>query len=102
MYLKNLSLTNFRNFARLDLDLPDGHIEASIDLPCAEILTRSQAAFRSLIDGLKSLHVDQDWLRCAEHLEQAVADDPTFSLVYLVMLPVYGFSNQGEKQQEIL
>ena len=24
MYLKNLSLTNFRNFARLDLDLPDG------------------------------------------------------------------------------
>lgn len=24
MYLKNLSLTNFRNFARLDLDLPNG------------------------------------------------------------------------------
>ena len=24
MYLKNLSLTNFRNFARLDLDLPEG------------------------------------------------------------------------------
>ena len=68
---------------KTDLELPNMHIQETNDLPVAEILTHSVTAFKSKMDGLVTLLIDQDWRKAQASYELAIKEDPTFAVAYM-------------------
>jgi len=79
-----------------DLEIPDSHIEEVQDLPAAELLTSSEEAFRSLIEGVEALTVTDDWAGAVRALERAVEIDPSFATAYAVLFSAYLITNDSE------
>ena len=86
---------------KTDLELPTAHIQETNDLPVAEILTHSVAAFKSNMEGLVALVIDQDWRKAQASYELAIDQDPTFAATYAELLVVYILSNQNEKRVQV-
>ncbi len=68
-----------------DLKIPAQHIEEARDLPAKEILTSSLPAFRSYVNGLLSMEVQNEWEAAARYLEDAVELDPSFAWAHTLL-----------------
>jgi tetratricopeptide (TPR) repeat protein len=79
-----------------DLEVPARHIEQAQDLPVQEIQTASLSAFRSAVEGYTALVLDSDWQNAARHLENAVADDPTYASAQHTLFRVYLYQNRAQ------
>jgi tetratricopeptide (TPR) repeat protein len=79
------------------VDLPEGYTGESPDLPAAELLTRSPAAFRSFSQGLEALVVRDDWVRATALFEQAVAADSTFAIAQYQLFATYLLQNKTQE-----
>jgi len=71
-----------------DLDIPVYHIESTADRALSEILTESPAALREYGLGMQSDALT-DREGAIEHLEAAVAEDPTFALAQWELFRAY-------------
>jgi tetratricopeptide (TPR) repeat protein/TolB-like protein len=87
---------------RLDLEVPSQHVEETRDLPVSELHTESRAAYRSFVEAIRGMTVDDDWQGAASHLEEAVAEDPTYASAHLTRFGVYLFLNQSEAAVQAL
>jgi tetratricopeptide (TPR) repeat protein/TolB-like protein len=85
-----------------DLDLPEHYIEETIDLPVSQILTASEAAYRSFVDGFRALVIESDWEAAAPHFESAVEQDPQFAFAYVALFEVYTTLNQSARAAEAI
>jgi tetratricopeptide (TPR) repeat protein len=79
------------------VDLPEGYTGKSPDLPAAELLTHSPAAFRSYARGLEALIVRNDWVRAAALLQEAVTADPTFAAAQYQLFATYVLQNRTQE-----
>jgi tetratricopeptide (TPR) repeat protein len=79
------------------VDLPEGYAGQSPDLPAAELLTHSPAAFRSYARGLEALVVRNDWTNAAALLQQAVTTDPTFAAAQYQLFATYVLQNRAQE-----
>ena len=82
---------------RKDLRVPDLGDEGAQDLPVAEMLTRSPAAYRLFIEASKAALVDRDFPRSISLFEEAVAEDPTFAIAQSTLADFYVLTNQTEE-----
>lgn len=71
-----------------DLDIPVYHIEETADRALSEILTDSPAALREYGWGMRSDALTERE-GVVEHLEAAVAEDPTFALAHWELFRAY-------------
>jgi TolB-like protein len=85
-----------------DLEIPSQHLDDTQDLPARDILTESEAAYRAFVDGYWALAVDRDWQTAGQHIEAAVAEDPTFAYGQLVLYQVSLMGNRGGRAIEAL
>jgi tetratricopeptide (TPR) repeat protein len=76
--------------------LPEGYAGRSLDLPAAELLTRSPVAFGRYAQGVEALVVRDDWVRAAALLEEAVAADSTFAAAQYQLFAVYLLQNRSQ------
>ena len=79
------------------VDVPERYASEIRDLPAAELLTNSPAAFQAYARALSAIRVRDDWVGALELLQQAVAEDPTFALGQFVLAQAYIFGNRGEE-----
>jgi tetratricopeptide (TPR) repeat protein/TolB-like protein len=84
-----------------DLKIPTYHIDKTGDLPVAEILTNSIPALKAFYSASNVLVFDRDWEGSMKLMEQAIKEDPTFTVGYLNLQVLYALSNQGEKRAQI-
>ncbi len=77
---------------KLDLDLPMQHIEATQDLPVAEMLTESLDAFRYLVEAYRLVTYDQNWPDAATAVRRSTEIDPTNAFGHVLD---YGVSVMG-------
>ena len=80
-----------------ELEIPLGHIEDVEDKLLSETLTNSRTALRNFMEGLNAIQFEQNWPKGIEYFENAIAEDPTFALVYPNLQTAYIFTNQGDK-----
>lgn len=66
-----------------DIEIPRQHIEDTIDLPLAEIMTPSLPALRAYVLAMYAWAFDQDHTTAIAHINEAVAEDPTFAQAYV-------------------
>ena len=74
---------------RIDLGLPEAHIEASPDLPVAEVVSPDLDAVRGHTAGLLAMVHDNDWAGAVAPLEDAVSRDPGYALAQFLLFSVY-------------
>jgi tetratricopeptide (TPR) repeat protein len=79
--------------------VPEGYRERIRDLPAAELLTSSQAAFERYGRMQEAIVVRDDWETAAQLLEEAVAEDETFAAAQLQLFVVYLLLNRGEESR---
>lgn len=87
---------------RRDLDLPEHYIEETPDLPVAEVLTASVAAYMSYIEGVYRHLIESDWEAAALHYERAVDLDPQFALAHVALFDTYSTLNQSARATEAM
>lgn len=68
---------------RLDLGIPDWQVEEAVDLPAAELLTRSPEALQALSEAERAFNTN-DWSRVREAAERAAELDSTAALAHLM------------------
>ncbi len=78
-----------------DLGIPKRHIDEVEDLPVADRLTSSEAAYRDLVKAYVALTVDQDWPAAMTAIRASVEADPTNAYAHLIR---YGISLLGNDQ----
>jgi tetratricopeptide (TPR) repeat protein len=78
-----------------DLELPQ--TEQVKDLPVAEVLTSSPAAFRSYTDAVCAIALRDDWRQAAQLMEQAIERDATFAAAHVTLHNIYLLSNQSDR-----
>ncbi|MEE2859047.1 MAG: tetratricopeptide repeat protein [Candidatus Neomarinimicrobiota bacterium] len=83
-----------------DIGLPLAHIENSVDLPVTEITTESLKAFELWAKGLNSFY-GKEFDKGVTLLENAISEDETFGMAYLMLQGLYVINNQGDKRLEI-
>lgn len=66
----------------------------AVYLPASELLTNSEGAFREFVEGLRFQSFENDYARALEHMEKAVAIDPTFSFAHVSSYAAYIFSGR--------
>jgi tetratricopeptide (TPR) repeat protein len=79
------------------VEVPEGYAGAVLDLPVAELLTQSPAAFGHFARALRVLTVDNDFPRAAASLEDAIAADSTFAFASFQLFVVYAYQNRGQE-----
>ncbi|NOR54373.1 MAG: protein kinase, partial [Candidatus Aminicenantes bacterium] len=84
-----------------DLEIPAYHIEKTEDLPVAEIFTKSIPALKAFVSASNILVFDRNWEGSIKLIEQAVKEDPAFTVGYLNLQLLYAMSNQGEKRAQV-
>ncbi|MGD8867991.1 MAG: tetratricopeptide repeat protein [Gemmatimonadales bacterium] len=85
-----------------DMEIPDHHIEEARDLPVKEIFTGSMAAFRSYVEGMRSLEIRRDWESGARHFAEAVQQDSAFAQAHLLRFLSQLYLNDVPKATESL
>ena len=85
-----------------DLQVPEHHIDETTDLPVSEILTASEDAYRSYIDGSYAFTIEVDYETAALHWERAVEQDPQFALAYLGLFSAYTSTNQAARGEQAI
>jgi tetratricopeptide (TPR) repeat protein/TolB-like protein len=85
-----------------DLEIPSQDIEETRDLPVAEILTSSEAAYRALVAGNRTIIIDNNYELGARHLEEAVGLDPQFAMAHLLRFAAYLNLGRVEEAQRAL
>ena len=80
-----------------DLEIPKQHIEETIDLPLAEVMTASLPAFRAYVLAGHARAFDQDFAGAITLINEAVAQDPTFAQAYLNQFQ--GLLQQNRRQE---
>ena len=80
-----------------EIKVPEGYAGKAPDLPAAEVLTGSRAAFGYFAQAQEALVVQDDWPRAAELLEQAVAEDPDFAFAQYELYIVYVYQNRAQE-----
>jgi Tfp pilus assembly protein PilF len=85
-----------------DLQVPEHHIEETTDLPVSEILTASEDAYRSYIDGSQAFAIEVDYESAALHWERAVELDPQFAMAYLGLFSAYTSTNQAARGEQAI
>ncbi|MGD2155039.1 MAG: tetratricopeptide repeat protein, partial [Gemmatimonadales bacterium] len=85
-----------------DLDLPEHYVEETTDLPAAEILTASEDAYRSYVEGVRALFIEVEREAAARHFERAVERDPRFALAYVGLFNAYSALNRAAKAERAL
>ena len=83
-----------------DLEIPDQHVEESTDLPVAELITASSAAFRGYVAGYHAVVFDGDWERAIRSLNSAREEDPSFAYAHMMAYVVLLLANRGPEGQE--
>jgi tetratricopeptide (TPR) repeat protein/TolB-like protein len=84
-----------------DLEIPASHIEKTEDLPVAEILTKSIPALKAFYSARNIDVFDHNWEGCIKLMEQAIKEDPAFTVGYLNLQVLYMMSNQEEKRVQV-
>ncbi len=82
---------------RQDLGIPSAHLEASQDLPVAEMLSTDLEAVKSHVRGLVLAVHYNDWAGAAEEIEDAVTRDPDFSMAQFLRFAINQTLGQNEK-----
>jgi tetratricopeptide (TPR) repeat protein/predicted Ser/Thr protein kinase len=85
-----------------DLDVPEGHIETTRDLPIADILTKSESALETYITGHSQFLLNNDINAAGIAAEAAVAEDPTFAMAWLTLYLSHRFNNRPEEANAAL
>ena len=85
-----------------DLDVPEGHIETTRDLPVSDIMTKSETALRKLVSGNAAFLFENDSQAAAKAAEETVAEDPTFALAWLTLYITYRINNRLDEANEAL
>ncbi|MBT8395964.1 MAG: tetratricopeptide repeat protein, partial [Gemmatimonadetes bacterium] len=81
---------------REDLGVPvlqGGEVQ---DLPVSEVLTGSQDAFRSFVEGVKAANVNRDFPTAIASFQSAVDQDPTFALAQYGLAQLYYLNNETQ------
>jgi tetratricopeptide (TPR) repeat protein len=86
---------------RRDMGVPSYHIEESADLPVAEVLTASEAAFK-LFAVAEPLALDNDFRQAGSNLIEAIEIDPTFAAAHEVLFQVYSGLGREEQAKDAL
>lgn len=76
-----------------DLGIPTHHIEEVEDLPVAERLTSSEAAYRPMVEAVRALSVGRDFPAALSAIRSAVEADPTNAYAHNVNYAISLFSN---------
>ena len=76
-------------------DVPEGYSERVPDLPAAELLTSSPAAFERWARAQEAIVVHDDWPAAAGFLQEAVDEDQTFAAAQFGLYVVYVLQNRG-------
>lgn len=82
---------------RRDLEIPERHIEDTVDLRVADILTHSREAFRLLVLAIEEVMVRNDWDAASSLLERAVVADPTSVFAQYELATTYLILNRREE-----
>ncbi|MEM8557991.1 MAG: tetratricopeptide repeat protein [Bacteroidota bacterium] len=80
---------------KTDLNLPAIHIEATEDLPAAEVMTASVEALEAYAQGLDARYLRQQPAFARDRLIAATELDPTFARAHLELAGMY-FSDQDQ------
>jgi tetratricopeptide (TPR) repeat protein len=84
-----------------ELGIPSGHMEAVIDLPLAEIFTRSLPAARSFTLAYNAGMFENDWATAREYYKASLEEDPTFTLARFQLASAYMLTNQAGKSRDL-
>ena len=79
------------------LSIPQAHIENTVDLPVAEILTGSIPALKSFYSGYNECILREDWENGLELIAKSVQEDTTFAYAYIHL---YYFNMMNNKMEE--
>ncbi len=82
---------------RRDLEIPERHIEETVDLKVGDMLTDSGDAARLQMTAYHEIVVGKNWEVARGLLEQAVALDPTSTFGLFQLSVVYLLLNEKEK-----
>ncbi|MFB3132287.1 MAG: tetratricopeptide repeat protein, partial [Rhodothermales bacterium] len=85
-----------------DLEIPQKHIEETIDLPLAEVMTASLPALRAYVLAGHARAFDQDHTTAITLINEAVAEDPTFAQAYLRQFQGLIEQRRGEEAMQAL
>ena len=82
-----------------DLQIPQGSIESTEDLPVASILTNSLEAYESSISAFEAIQGQNDYQAGIDKFEEAVALDPQFTMAYFHLAVAQVYNNQFDQSK---
>ncbi len=85
-----------------ELKLPTAQIEQAKDLPIGEIYTKSTKALRNYVVGTLQQFLYNDWHTAVRHIEDAIEEDPEFTLAHFTLADYYFKINNVSKAEESL
>ena len=85
-----------------ELEIPRSHIDNTVDLPVAEILTGSIPALKSLYKGFDEYILNENRTEGLKHIEAAVKEDSTFAYAYIHLYVFNLFNNKIEESMQAL
>jgi class 3 adenylate cyclase/tetratricopeptide (TPR) repeat protein len=80
-----------------NLEIPESHIEESLDMDVTQISTNSVEAMKYFTKGIVYALFDNKWDKGMHYLEKAVEKDPNFILAYMNLSGFYELNNQMSK-----
>ena len=84
------------------LSIPKVHIEKTVDLPVAEILTGSVPALRNCSSGYNECILKENWEKGLELIAKSIQDDTTFAYAYIHLYYFNMLNNKmGESMQAL-
>ena len=84
------------------LDIPQAHIEKTVDLPVAEILTSSVPALQSFYGGYNECILKEDWGKGLELIAESIREDTTFAYAYIHLYYFNMLNNRMEASMQAL
>lgn len=84
------------------LSIPQVHIEKTVDLPIAEILTSSIPALQSFYSGYSESLLRENWEKGLELISESVQIDSTFAYAYIHLYYFSMLNNRMEESMQAL
>ncbi|MCF6194138.1 MAG: tetratricopeptide repeat protein, partial [Kangiellaceae bacterium] len=91
------SIDEISSMIKIDLGIPDYHIETIRDLPVKELMSRDFSANRDFILGIKDMEQNNDYSAAAKNLAAAIKQDHSFALAHLYLGIVYANSSRSQE-----
>ena len=82
---------------RKGMGVPQYHIDESVDLSVADLLTSSPAALMNYTLARNATEIDNDYVKGVGYLEAAVDDDPSFASAHWSLCGVYFALSRSEE-----